>query len=522
MTSRRRAQPPPDLQTLKRSRKSFTGAITKTRDKLLLMKDGDIGTYQTKSIDRILTSVTHTEEGFLQTIDDAQDFLTEEEESSALQKEEDEAMDNFSTAITEVRDTAEELLNLKSLHTGIADLTRDLQTLKDVFNGQPEANHTSAMLELETAYASLRLEWKKSDLNPTHPLKATLDNFKAPLIQLKAELATERDKSAPTPSSTSASTCCRGSSTSEKGKLPDIALPTFYGNIMEWASFWTAFSAAIDKREDLSDTTKLIYLRQAIKDPECQTLLYSPNETPGMYKEVVAELQARFSRTKEIHRNLVQQILQMTAVKQTRIDLRRLVDNCRATIFSLKRTGHYDLDAFLTSVIYLLLPTRLQTSWEQHTKKDKGVAPVADLLTYLSEHSDTLPSTPHNSGKPSEVPEKKNFKKQEKKQDHNPHRQKASVHVVTPSPTYRWECALCRPDKHPLFLCSKWQAYTVDQRLSHIQAKKLCHNCLAVGHATNACKSTYKCRVWTEPPHHNSSGCCPSHSNAYRLCGLRQ
>ena len=34
----------------------------------------------------------------------------------------------------------------------------------------------------------------------------------------------------------------------------------------------------------------------------------------------------------------------------------------------------------------------------------------------------------------------------------------------------------------------------VTQRLSQVQSKNLCHNCLAVGHSTNSCKSTYRCR----------------------------
>ena len=44
---------------------------------------------------------------------------------------------------------------------------------------------------------------------------------------------------------------------------------------------------------------------------------------------------------------------------------------------------------------------------------------------------------------------------------------------------------------------------TVAQRLSHIQAKTLCKNCLAVGHNTADCRSTYRCRDCGQP-HHTS------------------
>ena len=39
------------------------------------------------------------------------------------------------------------------------------------------------------------------------------------------------------------------------------------------------------------------------------------------------------------------------------------------------------------------------------------------------------------------------------------------------------------------------------QRLSHIKAKNLCNNCLAVGHSTASCRSTYRCRECQQSHH---------------------
>ena len=73
--------------------------------------------------------------------------------------------------------------------------------------------------------------------------------------------------------------------------------------------------------------------------------------------------------------------------------------------------------------------------------------------------------------------------------------------MVTPAPSYRWECNLCPPEKHPLHVCPKWTAFSVTQRLGHIQAKSLCSNCLAGGHITSACKSKYRCRECNQLHH---------------------
>ena len=98
-------------------------------------------------------------------------------------------------------------------------------------------------------------------------------------------------------------------------------------------------------------------------------------------------------------------------------------------------------------------------------------------------------------------------KQQPKKVDKRPKQHSIPIGAATPAPTsrsnqvsnnqpppYRWECTLCAPEKHPLFLCPKWQNMTVNQRKSHANAKKLCLNCLAVGHDTERCWSKYKCR----------------------------
>ena len=177
------------------------------------------------------------------------------------------------------------------------------------------------------------------------------------------------------------------------------------------------------------------------------------------------------------------------------------MDNVKRTMDSLKATKHYDLDSFLTSLVYLILPSRLQTLWDQNSKKEKGVPPVTQLLTFIREHAETLPSTQPSSEKPVEIPNKKNPRKADRKQEQQSPRPRSNVHVVSPAPSYKWECALCRPDKHPLHTCPKWSAYNVTQRLGHIQAKILCSNCLAGGHATSACKSTYRCRECGQPHH---------------------
>ena len=265
-------------------------------------------------------------------------------------------------------------------------------------------------------------------------------------------------------------------------------------------SFWAAFKSTIEDRTELSNTLRLHYLRQAISDPDLQLLLHSPAETTDFYLEVVQELKERFDKTREIHKLLSRTLADLSSPKQTRTDLRKLVDLVKRTMSSLKATKQYDMDSFLSSIMFSILPSRLQTSWAQHTKKEKGVPPIGQLLLFLREHAETLPSTAATpSTTPSDTSSKKTTpRKFDRKQDSN---RSKGVHAVTPTSSYRWECSLCKPEKHPLHLCPKWATLNVSQRLGHIQAKSLCSNCLAGGHSTAACKSSYRCRECSQLHH---------------------
>ena len=97
---------------------------------------------------------------------------------------------------------------------------------------------------------------------------------------------------------------------------------------------------AIGSRKDLDNTKRLHYIRMAIKDEEAKKLLYSPTETRDFYLEVVKELKRRFDRTREVHRALTKNILDLQTPKQTRVDLRKLTDQVKRLISSFKATGH--------------------------------------------------------------------------------------------------------------------------------------------------------------------------------------
>ena len=354
---------------------------------------------------------------------------------------------------------------------------------------------------MEALYLSLKEEWKRANLPTTHAIKSELDACRKTITSLEDTVSAVRDKSdshsvaSSTSITLSTERICCGYS---KSDLPTIEVPKFHGSILEWNTFWAAFRSFIDSRRELSNTQKLQYLRQAVKDPDVQALLHSPTESEDMYVQVVLELKERFNKTREIHRHLTKSLVQLASPKHTRVELRRMVDSIKRTIDSIKTTEFYTLDAFLSSLVYLILPQRHQTLWDQHTIMDKGVPPVLQLLKFIKEHAETLlstapPTTPPTE-KPSDNSHRKPPRKAEKRSDYQTSKGRGTVHSVTPAVTYKWECSLCKPEKYPLHVCPKWASFTLAQRMAHINAKALCSNCLAGGHQLSNCKSTYRCR----------------------------
>ena len=333
----------------------------------------------------------------------------------------------------------ESLLLLSNIRRCLDDFKIDLAALQHLVQDQPDHSHSSALQALESAHLTLRKEWRKPALSQDHAMKAEIDTSKGLLTKLASEVATQRETRDTASSHSSSSIESLHPPRELETKLPTIDVPTFHGDIMKWSMFWSSFQATIDSRK-LSKTNKLTYLRKAICDPDSQTLLHSPQETPDFYDEVVKALKSRFDRTKEIQRNLVHAVVSLPAVQNNRSDLRKRVDDLKHFISSIQHTRHYNLPAVLTSMVYQTLPSKLQTLWDQQMKKIKRVSPIDDLIAFLSDHAETLPSsttysTPEH---PTDPAAKKTTPRKPDRKEHHQTPPRHNVHSFTPTPPYKW------------------------------------------------------------------------------------
>ena len=57
-----------------------------------------------------------------------------------------------------------------------------------------------------------------------------------------------------------------------KVRLPKLEIKKFYGNILEWQSFWDQFSSAIHNKENISNIDKFTYLKSFLCDSANHTI----------------------------------------------------------------------------------------------------------------------------------------------------------------------------------------------------------------------------------------------------------
>ena len=524
-----RRKKPVDMLGVKRTRRAYTGKVTIAWDKLSALKyleQGDLQRLDIIEVQVHLKTLLKSEAGFASSLEEAEEFApADEDEYETFQTEEDESSEVFTLALQRARRLGGRILAYKAMHLGIRAFKSDLKALKTTLEESPEQDYSPALAELRINYSNLREQWAAEDLETEHPLQAEMDGCRKSLTEMEGSVSTARTLATPTAITTTPSSVPSTLPREMEPKLPAMDIPTFSGDIMKWRCFWSGFEATVDSNRKLSKPSKLSYLRKAVRDPSSQTLLYSPQEDADFYDEVVASLKLRFDRTKEIHRNLVHDLVSFTNIKYTRADLRQRVDNIKHLLSSLKHTGHYDLPTVLTSLVYATLPAKLQTLWDQHNMSNKKVSPVQELLEYVSNHAETLPA--NYSPATDKTTEPQGKRPPHRKSNSSP---RGSVYVAAPSPPvstttsssanieprpYRYECILCSPERHPLHSCPKWGACSAAQRMNHVNTHKLCHNCLKAGHTASVCYNKYKCQTCKERHHTSLHSSVPASTVAH-------
>ena len=287
----------------------------------------------------------------------------------------------------------------------------------------------------------------------------------------------------------------------ETFKIPKVNIPTFKGGLENWQGFWGRFQTAVHDNDRIKTCSKMIHLMDAISDPAITDYLVACNDGTDRYPEVIACLQQRFNKPRELHDIYCKKMTDLQPIKGTPSELSDAADTVFAAVTGLLRSGQGAINYIATSLVAPILPKQLRTEWENKTEDNRDVPDIFDWIEFVRKKA----ATPSSRSKDSRRPEKHS-------------RQEAKVHVAvsqspehtsTPQsrdkssshrpargnpPACKHQCKLCSSN-HYVFSCSQFLDMSVPQRREHIRIASLCPNCLKPGHALQDCKSDYRCRL---------------------------
>ena len=255
-------------------------------------------------------------------------------------------------------------------------------------------------------------------------------------------------------------------------KLPNIELPTFSGDITEWASFIELFDALIDAKIDLEDVNKLFYLKSALRG-DASKIIESLATTAANYSEARDLLIKRFGNKRCMIQAHLKGLLEQSEVKSKSVSsLRNLLDVTNKHLASLRSLGEpvSSWDTLLVFVISSKLDHESRRQFEMHFP-GSNMPTLKNLLDFLNQRCLILERVEPVKNKP--------LKSFTTTTESKP---------VKDLPMKTFACYICKGD-HKIWKCSTFISLKPEERYDKVRKFNLCANCLAKGHRASDCRA---------------------------------
>ena len=279
------------------------------------------------------------------------------------------------------------------------------------------------------------------------------------------------------------------------GKLPDITLPKFNGDILEWAPFWDAFISEVHNNKHMNNIRKFTYLKAHLVGP-AMDLIQNMRTTEANYNDVIDILMERYgSKSKAVfaHCEILYNLPLVTDTKQ----LQQFYDKLEMNFRALAALGlSFDEDS--VGIKFIIYHLRCKLSKEIRERISKQIESTEWGLDELQKALKKI----------LEVMEPETMKTQAKSHSKNELPMKGyekprfnSTVMTVEADTKKRECTFCGDDQHKAVHCTKLT--TQEERYNFVRTNHLCFNCLVSGHSMKDCKSRNVCGRCSKR-HHSS------------------
>lgn len=272
--------------------------------------------------------------------------------------------------------------------------------------------------------------------------------------------------------------------------LPQINIPTFDGDLLQWTSFYDSFLSMIDSNPNRTNVEKMHYLKGVLKGTALSVINRLPISDHN-YKIALNLLKERFNNKRAIVNSCLHTFLfQKSLEPHNSQSVRSLIDTTKESLQCIEALDlpveHWS--ALVVFIIQTKLDLETKAEWEQHLGGGSRVPLYQDMINFLEMRYrilETLPPPVPYTVAPYTV-QPNPFERSHNYHPKNERNNNASATKKKES------CIICKND-HWIFYCPTFDSWSVPQRKNYVHTNALCRICFHQ-HRVEECRSKYRCK----------------------------
>ncbi|XP_036341265.1 uncharacterized protein LOC118750640 [Rhagoletis pomonella] len=174
--------------------------------------------------------------------------------------------------------------------------------------------------------------------------------------------------------------------------LPEVKLPTFNGNYIEWPTFKEVFESRVHNNNRLTDLQRFHYLKGALSNDAAQDIEHLSIISDN-YQVAWSMLVSTYDNKRVLFYHYMDVFdLQIVTSSEDASALKRYTQTCRSCVNSIKKLGVNIDEQNHIFVYYMLkkLPSSVRNEWERTQRAHKNIPLFTDLCNFLDEYYQVL------------------------------------------------------------------------------------------------------------------------------------
>ena len=275
-------------------------------------------------------------------------------------------------------------------------------------------------------------------------------------------------------------------------KLPELVIPTFDGNKLQWREFWELFQVTVDKNDRLSEIEKFCYLKSKLTGVAKQAIsgIFISTENYEIAKQLLDD---RFNDREFILHHNLREVMNLTPAHNNPSSLRLMYDKLESHLRCLEGLKQ-DIN---TNVFKVIIKSKIPEDIMQQLNLQKGNKTewsVKILRESLNNYIHAMETAEHLS-----FPEKTEYNIESSRYTSNKQRSEQNRTRYQP---YIVQCRFC-DGNHWSDQCTEYP--TIEDR--KVKVRDSCYLCLKKGHIAFRCQSYKQCVYCGHLNHHHRSLC---------------